>query len=69
MNFYQETTQWTDGSTSNHIYVLDKDLRKMYAYIQADSNEHRVFKKPIQIDPKGRTFKNLGPVKAFLEKG
>jgi hypothetical protein len=69
MRFYQETTQWADGSTSNHIYVLDKGLRKMFAYIQKDSNEHKVFKKPITIDPRGRTFKDLGAVKGFKIAG
>lgn len=62
MRFYQETTVWTE-LCDNNIYVLDKDKRKMYAMIRAGTNEHTVFKNPIQIDPRGRTFKDLGPCK------
>jgi hypothetical protein len=68
MRFYQETTDWGD-QCPNHIYILDKGLRTMYAYIQAETNQHKVFSKPITIDPRGRTFKDLGPVKGFKISG
>lgn len=58
MKFFQETTVW-DGNYPNHIYLLSDDKSKMYAYIRAGTNEHKVFKKPIGFDPRHRTFKDL----------
>lgn len=61
MKWFQETTEW-DTPTPNHLYVLNDDKSKMYAYIKSSNNEHKVFKKPINFDPRRRTFKLLGTV-------
>jgi uncharacterized Zn finger protein len=57
----QETTNWKD-STPNHIYFLNDSKTKMYAYIQEGSDEHKVFKNPIDFFAKGRTFEVLRKV-------
>jgi hypothetical protein len=58
MKFYQETTQWT-GNTPNGIYLLNDSKTKMYAFIRAGSKSVFKFKNPIQIDSRGRTFKEV----------
>lgn len=56
MKILQETTDW---EYPNHIYYLTDDKSKMIAYIRMPQCEHKVFKKPIGFDPRGRTFKEL----------
>lgn len=58
MKFYQETTNWTTN-TSNGIYLLNDSKTKMYAFIRAGSKSVFKFKNPIQIDSRGRTFKEV----------
>ena len=60
LRFHQETTEGAEYALN--VYVLDRDRGQCYAYIQAGSNLHRVFKKPIRFDPRGRTFRDLGAV-------
>jgi hypothetical protein len=58
----QETTEWSDGG-SNHTYIFkDKPTgrsAKAIAYIPAGSKIVQQFKKPIDLDLKGRTFVEL----------
>ncbi len=54
----RETTQW-DGDYPNHIYILSDDKSKMLAYVKTGTDEHKVFKKPIGFDTRGRTFEVL----------
>jgi hypothetical protein len=58
----QETTEWSDGG-SNHTYIFkDKPTgrsAKAIAYIPAGSKIVQRFKKPIDLDLKGRTFVEL----------
>ena len=58
----QETTEWYDGG-SNHTYIFkDKPTgrsAKAIAYIPAGSKIVQRFKKPIDLDLKGRTFVEL----------
>ena len=64
MKWMQETTEWSDGSNSNHLYLLDGD--NCVAYIKKGTSEHKVFKKPLRFDLRGRTFvfvKEFNPVK------
>lgn len=58
MKFYQETTQW-DRDISNGIYLLNDSKTKMFAFIRAGSKSVFKFKNPIQIDTRGRTFKEV----------
>jgi hypothetical protein len=39
MKYFQEITNWADGSDANHIYLLDDSKGKMYAYVPKGSNE------------------------------
>lgn len=58
----QETTDWGSSSHINHIYFLDDSKSKMYAYIQGNSLESKIFKNPISISVKGRSFEILRQV-------
>ena len=60
LRFYQETTRDVDYPL--HIYAMDTDKRRVYAYIQAGTNRHLVFEKPLDFDPRTRTFKDIGVV-------
>ena len=62
MIFLQETTDWGD-QFPNHIYVLDDKKEKMIAFINCQTNEHKVFKKPIRFDMRHRTFVAIKPHK------
>ena len=42
----KEITEWKDGSTANHTYLLDGD--KMVAYIRKGTTEPFYFKSPIK---------------------
>ena len=62
MKFYiaQETTDWSDGSDSNHIYVFAEKpsgrSAPCIAYVEKGTDTVIKFKKPIALDLKGRTF-------------
>jgi hypothetical protein len=57
MEAVKEITEWTDGSTCNHTYLLDGS--KMVAYIPFGKSEVFEFKSPITIDKRGRKFEKL----------
>ena len=59
MIFLQETTDWGNHNTPNHIYVLDDKKEKMLAYIRMPITEPKVFTTPIRFDMRHRTFKEL----------
>lgn len=54
----QETTVWSVPVT-NHIYFLNNSRTKMFAYIRGDTGESKIFKNPIDISVRGRTFEVL----------
>jgi hypothetical protein len=56
---YLETTQWDEGLSINHTYLLEGD--KMLAYIRAGTMEPFYFKAPIRIDRRGRKFVAVEP--------
>jgi hypothetical protein len=58
MKFFLETTKWADGYP-NHVYLLDDSKSKMTAYVRNGTNEVFKFKKPIRIDTRGRSFKEV----------
>lgn len=58
MKFYQETTNWKDN-IPNGTYLLNDSKTKMFAFIRAGSKSVFKFKNPIQIDTRGRTFKEV----------
>lgn len=54
--FLQEITVWKDGSTANHLYVLDDSKSNMIAFRQTGQSDFKTFKAPIRIDTRGRKF-------------
>jgi hypothetical protein len=58
MKYFQETTVW-DGPAQNHIYYMKDDKSFMVGYIKAGTKSLFKFKKPIQIDTRGRKFVEL----------
>jgi hypothetical protein len=70
MKWMQETTVWEEEFQPNHIYLLDGE--KALAYIRLPSNEPKVFSKPLKLDLRRRTFKEIaGPaiVKPTVPEG
>jgi hypothetical protein len=57
MKWFAETTEWTDNSTPNGVYLLDDGKSKMYAFKPFGHGQIKVFKNPIKIDIRGRKFK------------
>lgn len=57
MQAVKEVTKWDGNIQANHTYLLDGD--KMVAYIKFGKGEPFYFKKPIQIDKRGRKFEEL----------
>jgi hypothetical protein len=58
MKFLLETTDWGDA-VPNHTYIMDDGKNKAVAYIRAGTKTVFKFKKPIQIDLRGRKFKEV----------
>lgn len=60
---YQETTEWSDSSGANHIYIFKERVTgrsaTAIAYIPAGSDRVQKFRTPLKLDLKGRTFKEL----------
>jgi hypothetical protein len=55
MKFYQETTKWSTA-VANGIYLLNDSKTKVYAFVAAGQKSAKVFKGPLSIDTRGRTF-------------
>jgi hypothetical protein len=60
---YQETTEWTDGSDANHVYIFNERTTgrtaTAIAYIPRGQTKVHKFRTPLKLDLKGRTFKEL----------
>jgi hypothetical protein len=63
---YREVTEWKD-STKNGIYLLDGDKCLAFRSYKAETT---YFKKPLQIDKRGRKFEKLtkSPFNVQVEK-
>ena len=59
MRVFLETTKDWVGNVSNHIYYLTDDKSKMVAFYNVDTKQVKKFIKPIRIDTRYRTFKEL----------
>lgn len=68
MKFLQETTNWSSSTISNHLYVMDDSKDRMIAYRQVGQTEFKIFKKPIRIDLRGRTFTEVKNTFGFVYK-
>lgn len=58
MKFYAETTNYKD-SIPNGVYLLNDSKTKMFAYVRPGAKSAFKFKNPINIDTRGRTFKEV----------
>jgi hypothetical protein len=57
MQAFIEMTKWDDGKEYPHVYWMDDSKNRAYAYARwGNPNDTQVFKKPIQIDTRGRKF-------------
>ena len=58
----QETTEWENGG-ANHVYIFKEKpsgrSARAIAYVPAGSKVVQRFKKPLDLDLKGRTFVEL----------
>jgi len=58
----QETTKWENGG-ANHVYIFKEKpsgrSARAIAYVPAGSKVVQRFKKPLDLDLKGRTFVEL----------
>ena len=59
MKWLAETTKWS-VPTPNHIYLFDDSKTFALAYLKFGEGDAVVFKRPMRIDTRGRTFKDLG---------
>jgi len=64
MKIMQETTKWADGTEANHVYVFKRyhpGERSAMAigYVPAGTTQLKKFNIPLQLDLRGRTFKEL----------
>ena len=67
MRVVQEITEW-DDNVPNHIYFLNDDKSKMFAYIRAGSNAVFKFSKPLGFDSRKRKFKEVVNTWGFEEE-
>lgn len=60
---YEETTQWSDSSGANHVYIFDDKpsgrSATAVAYVPVGSTKVHKFRTPLKLDLKGRTFRPL----------
>jgi len=60
---FQETTVWAAEGIPNHIYVFDGKpkarVAKAIGYIRRGTDKFHVFQSPMQIDMRGREFKDV----------
>jgi hypothetical protein len=58
MKWFAETTEWSDATIPNGVYLLDDSKSKMYAFRPfGGAGKVKVFKNPIKLDTRGRKFK------------
>ena len=56
MNWFEETTEWTQGGV-NHTYLMDDSKSKMFAYVKFGQGKPFQFRTPIRLDIRGRKFR------------
>lgn len=54
----KETTKWEEDFQCNHTYLMSDNKEKIFGYFKFHkANDFMMFKKPIRIDKRYRTFK------------
>ena len=54
----RETTVWEGDFQCNHTYLMSDNMEKIYGYFKKNkANDFMMFKNPIRIDKRYRTFK------------
>lgn len=67
MKVMYEVTKWSDNQT-NHVYQMNDSLTKIYAYAKfGNPAETQTFKKPIQIDTRGRKFEEVRNIYNWID--
>lgn len=68
MQAFIEMTKWDDGKSFHHVYWMDDSKNRAYAYARwGNPNDVQVFKKPIQIDVRGRKFEPVQNIFGFAD--
>lgn len=62
-HIYLETTVWQEAGQPNHVYIFKEVPKNRTAralgYVRAGTKTVQMFKKPMDLDLKGRTFEAL----------
>ena len=59
MKVVQETTDWGNTDSPNHVYFLNDSRDKMFAYLQHGSVRIKQFTRPISFYTRGRKFREV----------
>ena len=59
MKVVQETTDWGDVTSPNHVYFLNDSRDKMFAYVPKGATQVKQFKNPISFYTRGRQFREV----------
>jgi hypothetical protein len=59
MKVVQETTDWGNVTSPNHVYFLNDSRDKMFAYLPKGSTQVKQFKNPISFYTRGRRFQEV----------
>lgn len=63
-----DTTQWDDGKSYHHVYWMDDAKNRAYAYARwGNPADVQVFRKPIQIDVRGRKLEPVRNIFGFVD--
>jgi hypothetical protein len=65
MKVVQETTDWGNVNSPNHVYFLNDSRDKMFAYLPQGSAQVKQFKQPISFYTRGRKFREVPNSWAF----
>lgn len=69
MQAFIDMTQWDDGKEFPHVYWMDDAKNRAYAYARwGNPADVQVFKKPIQIDVRGRKFEPVRNIFGFVDE-
>lgn len=59
MKVLQETTDWGNITSPNHVYFLNDSRDKMFAYVPKGATQVKQFKQPISFYTRGRQFREV----------